>query len=157
MRTFMAEMLIGLAITTVAAFGADNSLGTWQLNVEKSKFSPPPLALKSLNVVREAADGGVKATITGERTDGTPVNASFTAKYDGTTSTLAGTGTPYDTIAIKQVNANTFTDERKKTGTPYHSTGHTVISKDGKTMTVTVKGTDATGKPLMTTLVFEKQ
>ena len=75
--------LFALAITTVTAFGADNSLGTWKLNVEKSKYTPAPFPIKSMTNVREVADGGVKVTVTGERADGAAVNVSYTAKYDG--------------------------------------------------------------------------
>jgi hypothetical protein len=41
-----------------------------------------------------------------------------------------------------------LTTEQKKTGGKYHTTGRTVISKDGKTLTITNKGTDAEGKPI---------
>jgi hypothetical protein len=58
---------------------------------------------------------------------------------------------------MKQVNANTFTFEAKKTGGKYHTTGRTVISKDGKTMTTTAKGTNADGKPYSAKLISEKQ
>jgi hypothetical protein len=109
MRTILTKAVITLAITTVAAFGADNSLGTWKLNVAKSKYTPAPMPVKSLTVTREAADGGVKQTTTGEQADGTAINASYTAKYDGKDVQVTGNA-PYDTIAIKQVNANTLTD-----------------------------------------------
>jgi hypothetical protein len=151
------KILLGLAIVTTVAFAADNSLGTWKLNVEKSKYNPGPVPLKSLTVVREASDGGVKVTGTGERADGTPVNASYTTKYDGSPSSVSGSGLRYDTISIKQVNANTFTDERKNTGTAYKGTGRTVISNGGKTMTLSTKGTSPDGKPFAGTLVFDKQ
>ncbi|HEY6373866.1 MAG TPA: hypothetical protein VIX37_25060 [Candidatus Sulfotelmatobacter sp.] len=75
------------------------------------------MPFKSVTVTREASDGGVKVTTTGERTDG-PINASYTAKYDGKEVQVTG-NSPYDTIAIKQVNANTLTEERKKTGGSY--------------------------------------
>ena len=55
------------------------------------------------------------------------INASYTAKYDGKDVQVTGNA-PYDTIAVKQVNANTLTDERKTTGGPYKATGRTVIS-----------------------------
>src|ERR1039458_3097310 len=83
MRTILTRAFIALAITTVAAFGADNTLGTWKLNVAASKYTPAPMPIKSLTVIREASDGGVKVTITGEQADGTAINASYTAKYDG--------------------------------------------------------------------------
>ena len=79
MRIFLTKAFLALAITTVAAFGADNTIGTWKLNVEKSKYTPAPMPLKSLTVTREASDGGVKVTATGDRTDGTAINSSYTA------------------------------------------------------------------------------
>ncbi len=95
-------------------------------------------------------------TITGETADGTAISASYTAKYDGQEVQVGGNA-PYDTIAIKQVDANTLTDERKKTGTPYRGTGRTVVSNDGRTMTLTTQGTGADGKPFTGKLVFDKQ
>ena len=59
MRIILSKALIALAITTVAAFGADNTLGTWKLDVAKSKYTPAPLPIKILTVMREASNGGV--------------------------------------------------------------------------------------------------
>jgi len=155
MRTIL-RAFIALAITTVAAFGADNTIGVWKLNVEKSKYTPAPMPIKSLTITREASDGAVKHTTKGERADGTAVDASYTAKYDGKDVQVTG-NSQYDTIAIKQVNANTLTDERKKTGGSYKATGRTVVSNGGKTMTTTTKGTNADGKKFTQVLVFDKQ
>jgi hypothetical protein len=154
MRSISTKLILSLAITAIVAFAADNSLGTWKLNMEKSKFSPAA-PVKSLTTTREASDGGVKITSTGERADGTPVNASYTAKYDGKEYPV--TGSPYDTIAIKQVNANTFTFTQKKNGEKYNVSGRSVVSKDGKTTTSTLKGTNAEGKAYHATMVYEKQ
>ena len=156
MRTVFTKTFIALAITTIGAFGADNSIGTWKFDAAKSKYTPAPMPVKSLTVTREASDGGVKQTTAGERADGTAINASYTAKYDGKDVQVTGNA-PYDTIAVKQVNANTFTDERKKTGGPYKATGRTVISNGGKTMTTTAKGTNADGKAFTQNYVFDKQ
>ena len=156
MRTFLSKAFLAFAITTVVTFAADNTIGTWKLNVEKSKYSPAPMPVKSLNVTREASDGGVKVTTTGEQADGTAINASYTAKYDGKDVQVTGNA-PYDTISIKQVNANTLTDARKKTGGPYHATSRMVVSKGGKTMTTTTKGANTAGKNFTSTFVFDKQ
>jgi hypothetical protein len=156
MRTIVAKLIIGVAITAIGMFGADNSLGTWKRDVAKSKSTPPgPNPVTSLTTVREASDGGVKVNSTGQRKDGTAINSSYTAKYDGKEYPV--TDAPWDTISIKQIDANTFTTETKKTGGKYHATGRTVVSKDGKTMTVTGKGTDAEGKPMTNKIVYEKQ
>ena len=156
MRTLLTRTIVGLAITTVIALAADNTLGTWKLNMAKSKFTPQPSPVKSLTIQRDAADGGVKVTVTGERADGSPADSSYTAKYDGVEVPVAGHA-PYNAIAVTQVNANTLTDERKRTGTPYHATGRMVISKDGKTATLTTKGTNAEGKPFTNVMVYDKQ
>src|SRR6266550_1794504 len=122
MRTLTKVCLI--LIAAITAFGADNSLGTWKRNKDKSTGSGPR-TVKSLTTVREASDGGGKVTTTGENMDGTPINGSYTAKYNGKEYPV--TGAPWDTISIKQIDANTFTSEVKKTGTKYHSKGKTVI------------------------------
>src|SRR5258708_27269203 len=145
MRTILSKTLIALAITTVAALGADNTIGTWKFNVEKSKYTPAPMPVKSLTITREASDGGVKQTTTGERTDGTAINATYTAKYDGKDVQVTGNA-PYDTIAIKQVSANTLTDDRKKTGGPYHASGRMLVFKDGKTIKKTTKSANIPAK-----------
>ena len=132
MRTALTKALITLAITAISACGDDNTLGTWKLNVEKSKYDPAPMPLKSLTVRREALDGGVKVTVTADRADGTAINFSYSAKYDGRDFPVTGNA-PYDTIALVQLNANIFTDGRKKAGGPYHATGRMAIAVSSTT------------------------
>ncbi|SRR6266568_2186649 len=158
MRRIFSVAFVVLAITApLAALGADNSLGTWKANVAACKYTPAPWPVKSLTVVREAATGGVKVTNSGERTDGTAINSSYTAQYDGTPAEITGQGSPYSSISVKQVDANTFTYEAKSATGKYHASGRVVISKDGKTMTTMAKGTDADGKPMTLKLVYDKQ
>jgi 2',3'-cyclic-nucleotide 2'-phosphodiesterase (5'-nucleotidase family) len=158
MRKILSLALFAIAITTtVSAWGADNSLGTWKANVAKCKYTPAPWPVKSLIVTREAAPGGVKVTNTGMRTDGSAINASYTATFDGSSSAVTGQGSPYDSISIKQGDANTFTYEAKNSKTKYRASGRIVISADGKTMTATASGVDADGKPMTLKLVYDKQ
>src|SRR5260221_12586437 len=84
MRTTLIRALIALAITTTGALGADNTIGTWKLIAEKSKYGSAPMPVKSLTVTREASESGVKVTTTGEHVNGAAIDASQTAKYDGT-------------------------------------------------------------------------
>lgn len=154
MPNVLARLFIGFLIAAVGAIGADNSLGTWKLNLQKSRFSPKA-PVKSLTTTREGAEGGVKVTTTGEQADGTAVNTTYPVKYDGADYPV--TGAPWDTISVKQVDANTLTTVAKKSDGKYKSSGKTVISKDGKTMTTTSKGTTADGKPFTYTMVWDKQ
>jgi hypothetical protein len=156
MRTILTTALIALLINAIAAIAADNTVGTWKLNLAQSKYTPAPMPIKSLTIIREAFDGGVKVTTTGERADGTQINATYSAKYDGKDVQVTGNA-PYDTIAIRQLNANTLTDERKKTGGSYHATGRTAISNGGKMMTTVTEGTNADGKEFTSHLAYDKQ
>ncbi len=158
MRKIFNLALAVLAIATpLTAMAVDNSLGTWKANVEASKYTPAPWPVKSLTVVREAASGGVKVTTSGERTDGSAINTSYLANYDGTPGGVTGKGAPYDTVSLKQVDANTFSYEAKNSTGKYRASGRIVISSDGKTMTMTATGMDADGKEMTLTLVYDKQ
>ena len=156
MRNSLTKTFTIVALTAAAALAADNTVGTWKLNVEKSKYTGAPMPVKSLTLTREASDGGVKQTTTGEQTGGTEINASYTAKYDGTEVEVTG-NSPYDTIAIQQEDANTLTEKRKKTDGKYQATSRIVVSNGGKTMTTTTKGINAEGKEFISIFVFDKQ
>ena len=88
-------------------------------------------------------------------TTGTSSDSTFTFKYDG--KEYAATGTRFDTISDKQRDANTTNWELKKAGGKFHQKAHNVVSKDGKTMTVTFKGTDAEGKTIQGTYIYDRQ
>jgi hypothetical protein len=155
------KRVLGITFAVLAmaaiAFGADNTLGTWKYNAAKSKPRPGVSPIKNETVIGEAADSGVRRSVKGEREDGSKIDNSYTAKYDGKEVAVMGTNLTFDTIAIKQVNANTLTEERSKKGGKYHSSVRTVVSADGKTMTVTQKGADADGKAFTSLAVFDKQ
>ena len=150
MQSIGAKLFIGVAITAVGLFGADNSLGTWKRKPSGTSNDP----IKNLTTVRTPSDGGVKVTITGERTDGTAMNSSYNAKFDGKEYPV--TGANWDTISMKQIDANTFSFETKAGGKSYNS-GRIVISKDGKTRTRYWKGKDEKGEPITWTAVFDRQ
>ena len=61
LRKIFSLVSIVLTLTSpLAALGADNSLGTWKVNVAASKYTPAPWPVKTLTAVREAVPGGVK-------------------------------------------------------------------------------------------------
>ena len=154
MRTIVAKLVIGVAITTIGAFGADNSIGTWKRNIAKSKSTPPATnPFTSLTLVFEAIDGGVKETATAQRKDGTLINSGVTAKYDGKEYSVKGA--MYKTISTRRADANTII-EIKKSGL-FNQTVKNVYSEDGKTRTSIMKGTNAQGEPVSATLIFDKQ
>jgi hypothetical protein len=155
MRNFIARLVIGTAITAMGMYGADSMVGTWKLNLAKST-STMTNPLKSQTDVREATpDGGLKVTRTGELADATPLSYSFAFKQDGREYPV--TGAQFDTVASKRIDANTTSTEAKNSGTKFDLTSRFVISKDGKTLTQTSRGTDSKGKPISMKYVFERQ
>jgi len=155
MRGTVAKFLIGLSITAIGMFGADGFLGTWRLNVAKSKSTTTNPIKSRIEVFEETADGGVRVTRTEQRAEGATRNYSFTYKYDGKEYPV--NGAPFDTISAKRIDAKTTVTETKKTGGPYHQISRYVYSTDGKTKTASVSGPDSTGNNVVSTYVYDKQ
>jgi hypothetical protein len=59
-------------------------------------------------------------------------------------------------ISLKRIDARTVERTNKKDG-KVNVTITYVVSQDGKTMTATVKGTNAQGQPVNNVAVWEKQ
>ena len=150
-----AVVVISLVALTTVVIAADNNVGTWKLNLAKSKYSPGP-APKSQTLKIEAwGDDGVRYTADGVGADGKPTHAVFQAKYDGKDYPFKG-NPDADMLSYKRINANTL-----EATTTLHGKGtitaKAVVSADGKTRTVTQVGTNAQGQPLNVTSVYEKQ
>jgi len=60
-------------------------------------------------------------------------------------------------MSVKQVDDNTFTVTSKQASGKYRATGQMIVSKDGKTMTTTSKGTDSEGVAFTSVFVWDKQ
>lgn len=161
-----ARLRLLFAVVTVVFFSADALarqtpetsdedlvLGTWILNLEKSSYDPGPPP-RSQSRTYETAPEGIKATITTVDAKGQAVTARYTAKYDSLEYPLTGS-TTIDAIALKRINAYTseatLTHARKIIGN-----ARRVISEDGKTMTITFRGTDEDGRAVTNVSVYEK-
>jgi hypothetical protein len=131
----------------------DASMGTWKLNEAKSKFSPG--APKNTTVVYEAAGDSVKVTVDGVGADGKASHNEWTGKFDGKDYPVTGDSSA-DTRSYKRVNAHTLKLINKK-GDKVAMSGTATVSADGKTRTVTISGTDASGKKVSATAVYDKQ
>ena len=77
------------------------------------------------------------------------------SKFDGTA--VPWTGNPNaDTATPKRMDANHYRNVWKKNGKAT-ITADVMVSKDGKTLTVTQTGKDAKGRVMDTVEVFDKQ
>ncbi|HEY7501441.1 MAG TPA: hypothetical protein VH740_23165 [Vicinamibacterales bacterium] len=150
----VAVAILGVAFAALSAQTADPRVGTWTLNVAKSKYDPGP-APKSQTLKIEAAGKGEKVSSEMVNADGSKTSTSYTAEFDGKPSPLTGSALA-DAVALTRVDSHT-SDRTDSKGGKTVQTYHRVVSKDGKTMTVTIKGTNAQGKPVSNVVVFERK
>jgi ribosomal protein S18 len=153
-RVLTIGVLAATVAVSVPAQASDPRIGTWKLDVEKSKLSPGP-APKSLTLKIEAAGQGEKVTAEIVNADGTSSTTEYTANYDGKDYPLKGS-TVADMVSLKRIDTRT-TERMDKKGGKVVQTFKRVVSEDGKTMTSTTTGTNAQGQALNNVSVFRKQ
>lgn len=137
MRIRFALALAFMAGSVTAGAAADPPyIGTWKMNPAKSNFGETTLTYEQL------ASGEMQATIEGQtykfRLDG----KDYPAPYDLTAAWTAVSPTSWKTVW-------------KLKGFAF-STETLTLSADGKTLTVTAKGTKPNGEPLDSTIVSER-
>jgi hypothetical protein len=143
----VALLVAGLVVTRpqVAQAQGDPHLGTWVLNVAKSKYTPGPPP-KEQTSVYSASGQGIKVATKG---------TDYAANFDG--KDYPATGNPdWDAVSIKRVDSHTIEFTRKKAGKTVQ-TATSVVSKDGKTRTITTNGVNAQGQKISTVGVYEKK
>ena len=148
-----AGILAAAALATAQT--KDPFVGTWKLDVAKSKYSPGP-APKSQTSTYEAVGQGYKVTVKAEPASGAPQQWSYTSNLDGKDAAITGNNPNADTAAVKRIDALTLESVNKKGG-KVTTTQRNVVAADGKTRTVTTTGTDAEGRKVSNVAVYEKQ
>jgi hypothetical protein len=152
-RVMFVLMMFGLAaVVATAAQSTDPVVGTWRLNVAKSKYSPGPTP-KSVTSTWESAGKGYRVSVRNEPASGSAYEYSYTTAADGSDSKVTGSNPNADTIAVKRIDANSFEVISKRNG-KVTITQRSVISSD--TRTVTTTGTDGQGQKVNNVAVFDK-
>ena len=154
----MKRFVYLLAVLVAAAFVAGSTMaqtnpfvGTWKLNVAKSKFNPgPPFKSFTLTFTPDgtrkldlmiADDQPLKAEL--PWSDGKEVSVTVIQGMESATS-------------ISTIQGKTFHDTWKQNGKIIEKV-HGVLSPDGRTLTITVDGTPRQGGAYQNRLTFEKQ
>jgi hypothetical protein len=156
MQTVLKTLIVGaiLAVGTSAASAADAVIGTWNLNVAKSTFSPGPAPKSQTRTYAESAQGTV-LTVKTVTADGQESRASLTFKADGKPYPMSG-NPDFDSVAVKRVSALKVKSTQMKAGVNV-GTGVRTVSKDGRTLTFAQKGTHAGGVKYDDVLVYDRQ
>jgi len=158
-----------LAVALGAAIGlsaqpippGDHLTGTWILNVPQSKYVPADMAPKSGRSRITVTTEGIKVTTDGMNAKGEETHAEYTAKLDGKDYPWKGTvggkpSTEQDAVSWKKIDEWTYENTAKLKGKVL-TVSHVVISKDGKTRTNTVTGTNAQGQTVNSVVKYDKQ
>jgi len=155
----IGKFVCGLLVLSSFGFGllwaADVRTGTWKLNVAKSKF------VKGQEIKEETAtvvEQGDNLMVTAKGTDGAGKAISVMYTFPpkgGTISYTEGAPAAGTTVVNKWVDANTSDSTSTMNGKPVGTT-HTVVSKDGKTLTQTRNAADEKGKAVKSVLVFTR-
>ena len=151
MKKLLSLAVLASVLFAVPAFAADPVVGSWKLNVAKSKFAGP--AIKAATRVYTEANGlyTLEQKMTGA--DGKETSNKTTYR-DGKEEKQAGG--PADATVAKKLDANTWDFELKKDGKVVGKV-HRVVSADGKTLTVHNSGAKLSGAEGDETLVFDRQ
>jgi hypothetical protein len=149
-RLFTAAVVVGMLNAAALAQPSDPLIGTWKLNVAKSKGA------KSGSTTIEAVGKGIKFTVDLVAADGTASHWAFTANYDGKDYPVTGNSPYGNAVALTRVDAKTLKISSKQDG-KVTTTSTIVVSEDGKTRTTTIKGTDVKGQPVDVVSFYEQQ
>jgi hypothetical protein len=153
--TAMRKLVCLLALLLLAAplFAENPFVGTWKLNTEKTKYTTgtPP---KNVTLVIEEQGTNLRATATGVNGDGSLISSRFTVPINGGTGSVQEGN--FDGVVSKQISTHIRKNHYMKNGKEIRSR-HMEVSKDGKTMTSKVTGTNPDGSPVSGMDVFDKQ
>ncbi len=156
MQTIFKTLLVGavLAIGSGTALAADAVAGTWKLNLAKSTFSPGPAPKSQSRTYVESAQG-MSVTVKTTAADGKESTTTIVFKDDGKSYPVSG-NPDFDAVSAKRVDALTLNSTQTKAGATVGSAVRSV-SKDGKTLTFSQKGTHANGEKFEDVSVYDKQ
>lgn len=137
-----------------AVCAQDNAyLGTWRLLGEKSNFADGMGAESTL--VYEAAGDKVKLTVDGVDHDAKDNRGVWVGKFDGKFYAVKG-NLLYDALSLERANDRTNAITVRK-GQQVLWSGKSAVSRNGKSLVVTVSGRNPKGKKYRSKAVYRKQ
>jgi hypothetical protein len=153
------SLVLGLTLALIVPFAlaaqsSDTSLGTWKLNVSKSTFGSeaPP---KGQTRIYTADPKGTHLVIEDEAADGKKTKTEITISYDGKVHPAAG-NPDWDSAAATRVGPSETKADLYRNGKPV-GTLRRLVSDDGKTMTMNIRVTKASGTSETSLSVYDRQ
>lgn len=156
MKNFCRVVTFFLILGTESVVLAQSSPfdGTWKLDPAKSKYTTgSPMKEDTVTITTTGGEDQIEGN--GTAADGSPAHRKIAVPAKGGAGRFLIAG-PYDTVSQKIDNDNARELTETKAGKEALRI-NAVVSKDGKTMRVTVKGIDGQGKPISGVAIYEKQ
>ncbi|HZR59314.1 MAG TPA: hypothetical protein VFA74_20775 [Terriglobales bacterium] len=143
----LALFMAAVSLTASADMPAGGFAGTWKANFAKSKFpgKPPQVDMATVD-----PDGTV--TVNEVSPEGKKITWHYTP-VEGQAVPIVGRDNT--TVLVKKVDDHTNEQTWNSNGKINKSKA--VLSKDGKTTTFTMDGTDKDGKPFHELVVYDKE
>jgi hypothetical protein len=151
--TIVVGLVMVFAAGSASAQSSDALNGTWKLIPAKSTYSPGP-APQSVTLVIEGTDAARKLTVDATPATGPSQHYSVSGPT-GKELPVVGNNPNADTYVFKRINATTTETQYLKGGKPTIKQT-SVISADGKTLTITASGADAQGRTVNNVAVYGK-
>ena len=152
-------LVAALAIVSMpaAAQAQDSWVGTWRLNLAKSKYEPANLAPKSQTIRQDAVTGGgMKTVVDAVDAQGRTIHQEYTTMFDGKPTDIKGAPDANTTRVYKRIDSRTY-EYVQSVGGKVTTTVRTVVAADGKARTITTTGKDAQGRTINNVAVYERQ
>ena len=125
-------------------------LGTWELRPAESRYADGQIPMNEMRTV-EPQGSGERISVEGTASDGHHIEYSYATSDDGRETRISGDGQPFgaDTVSQKRMDTHATMLVEKRAG-KIVATGTNVVSADGKTMTITLRG--VAGQPSVTSV-----
>jgi hypothetical protein len=153
-KALLLFVVLGLA---GSGWAADPIIGTWKLNIAKSKFPSTQLTLKEqTEVYRGIGNGQIELTYTSVNKDGASTLEVFIFPAQGGTADVVKGAVAGRSYVETKIGPNEWYATCLENGKQVFVL-HKVFGKDGKTYTKTSRSLDEQGNSLEYFLVLEKQ
>ena len=147
--------------------GKDPIIGTWNLNLQKSKYNPGPAPRSGVRRYEVTEDGFINYISVGVDSHGSPTFNQVTYKYDGKDYPVYSqanlplfytTGVKPGTQAYRVIDPNTveLTPKDNAGKITFIGVRTRSVSRDGKTLTDIQKGTNAQGQMVDIVQIFDR-
>ena len=146
--------VLALFVLAQVLFAADVNVGTWKLNLAKSTYSPGPPPKAEIATFEEVGSA-IKLTVDRLDAQSKAVHVEWLGKLDGKEYPVKGDSNS-DMRSYRKVDDYTFEQVNKRNG-QVTTTVKIVYSRDGRTRTNTVTGTNAQGQRVTNVQVYDRQ